>query len=358
MFQGTTNTFGLDISDRALRLVQLKRSGKKIVLTSFGEITLDAGLFNAGTIVDEAGIVAAIKKLTKSVTGGRIKALNVISVLPEAKTFIKEITVTAGSIGDVKNKDNGLGQIIEREIVNHVPMAIEEIYLDWQLLHRDGDKAHVLIGAAPKIVVDSYVSLIEKAGLTSYALEIEAQAMVRALFPLNGTTTGASIVIDFGAVRTGLALYDNASVQFTVSLPISGNNVTDTISKTLKLEPDKAEEAKIVCGLDPEKCEGALLKILTTSITDLSEHIKRSIAFYRDNFPEGQPVSQIILCGGGANFLQIDTVLSSILGIPVVKGNPLTNISPSKLNIESAKLLSYTTAIGLALRGVAGKEIV
>jgi len=356
MFQGTTNTFGLDISDRALRLVQLKRSGKKIVLTSFGETTLDAGLFNAGAIVDEASIAAAIKKLTKSVAGGRIRTLNVISVLPEAKTFIKEIAVVASNIGDAK--DNGLGQIIEREIVNHVPMAIEEIYLDWQLLHRDGDKAHVLIGATPRMVADSYVSLLEKAGLTPYALEIEAQAMVRALFPLNGAVTGATIVIDFGAIRTGLVIYDNESVQFTVSLPISGNNVTDTISKTLQLEPEKAEEAKIICGLDPEKCEGALLKILTNSITDLAEHIKRSIAFYKDNFPEGQPVSQIILCGGGANFLQIDTVLSSILGIPVTRGNPLTNISPGKLSIESGKLLSFTTAIGLALRGVAGKEIV
>src|SRR3989344_1544873 len=181
MFQGTTNIFGLDISDRALRLVRLTRYGKKIILTSIGEAALDAGLFNAGTIINGADTIVAIRKLIKSVAGERIKTSNVISVLPETKTFIKEIIVAVNGASDTK--DNGLGQIIEHEMVNHIPLSLDEIYLDWQVLHRDGDKAHVLIGAAPKTVVDSYVSLLEKAGLTPYALEIEAQSMVRALFP-------------------------------------------------------------------------------------------------------------------------------------------------------------------------------
>src|SRR3989344_4135079 len=181
MFQSTTNIFGLDISDRALRLVRLTRSGKKIMLVSIGEAALDAGLFNAGAIVDEAGVIIAIKKLIKTVAGERIKTSNVISALPEGKTFIKEIIVTANGGHDSKNAE--LGPIIEQEMTNHIPLSLDEIYFDWQLLHRDGDKAHVLIGAAPKTIVDSYVSLLEKAGLTPHALEIEAQSMVRALFP-------------------------------------------------------------------------------------------------------------------------------------------------------------------------------
>ena len=40
------NIIGLDISDRAWRFVQLKRAGKKIVLTAYREIEVPAGLLN------------------------------------------------------------------------------------------------------------------------------------------------------------------------------------------------------------------------------------------------------------------------------------------------------------------------
>lgn len=62
---------------------------------------------------------------------------------------------------------------------------------------------------------------------------------------------------------------------------------------------------------------------------------------------------------GGANFSKIDDVLSEKIGIPVKIADPLVNILPTKkLIIPPNKKLSYSTAIGLALRAFQKKDLI
>ncbi|MBI3290879.1 type IV pilus assembly protein PilM [Candidatus Falkowbacteria bacterium] len=354
-------SFGLDISERALRFVQFKKSGKKIFLKSFNQVNLPESIIKNGEIIQPDKMVGYIKELTNN---GRIKNKNVISVLPESKTFIKVIEIQKeikpqknkrGKTKGKKSSDN-LEDIIKKEIVNHIPLSLDETYIDWQVLNENETSAKLLVGLAPKNIVDSYFLILEKSGLAPYILEIEAAPIIRALIPSeqekeNKEDGKAKIIIDFGAVRTGLIFYDEQTVKFTSSLPISGNRITETIANTLKLDAKKAEKAKIICGLDEKKCEGALRKILFSSVDNLASQIKKSIAFYKANFPNGNQATEVILCGGGANFIKIDQVLAEKLNIPVKIGNPLINVSNSKkMAIDNKKMLSYTTAIGLGLR--------
>lgn len=340
--ESNKNIFGLDISDQALRLVKLKGKKKRLILAGFNEVKIPAGVIINGEVKQVEKFSAAIDKLIASVNGQKITNKNATAVLPESKTFIKLITVPV-------KKKSALEKSIREEIPNHIPLNINELYIDWQIV-KEGDKeAKVLVGAAPKIVVDSYFTALEKSGVRAMALEIEAAAIIRCLILENDNT--ARIIIDFGAARTGLIVYDQGTIQFTVSLPISGNGITDTISKTLNLDRQKAEKAKIVCGLDPSKCEGALLKILDDSINQLVDQIKKTIKFYQINFQIKNKIGEIVICGGGANFLNIDKILTEKLKVSVKIGDPLTNIGQSKkLNIPKDKALSYTTAIGLAMR--------
>ncbi len=344
------NIFGLDISDRALRLVQLRKNGNKIILRSYNDIAVPADIVNHGEIIQEDKLIKLLNQLVTSAKGGKINTRNIITVLPESKTFIKVIEIPS------TDKEN-LPGVIDEEIKNHIPLSRDEIYLDWQILNQTSDSINVLIGAAPKNIVDSLTSTLEKGGLVPYIFEIEATAITRSLIKKDDQK--AKIIIDFGAVRTGLIIYDHSTIPFTVSLPISGNKITETIAKTLNLDIKDAEKAKIVCGLDSKKCEGALLKILLKSIEDLTRQINKAMVFYQTNFPKGNQISEVILCGGGANFSDIDKVLSEKLKIPVKIGNPFTNIARSKKSIIPAdKILSYTTAIGLALRAWQKKDLI
>jgi cell division ATPase FtsA len=111
------------------------------------------------------------------------------------------------------------------------------------------------------------------AGLFPAALVIEAVAIARSLLPLEeAQTTSATIIIDIGAARTGLIVFDQGTIQFTVSLPISGHKITATIATSLKLDEAEAEQAKILCGLDPKKCHGSMATIPSRSWTSYPPH--------------------------------------------------------------------------------------
>lgn len=337
------NTFGLDISDGAIRAVKLHKNGKQITIESFGESILPAGWLVNGEIKQPEKVTALIQKLLRQTEGKKISTKNAIAVLPEQKTFIKVVKIAV-------QPNHNIEELITEAIKNYIPLDREEIYLDWQIIAKSQGIVKVLIGAAPKKIVDAYTSLLEASDLIPHALEIEAAALTRSLLT-EKSPQGAKVIIDIGAVRTGLVLYGQGTIQFTMSLPISGNKITETVAKTLNLDLKKAEQAKIICGLDKSKCEGALLTILTLAINQLVVQIKKGIAFYQSNDPAAEPINEVILCGGGANFSEIDRVLAEKLQLPVRIGDPLLHISKrSKVKIEKNKALSYSTAIGLALR--------
>lgn len=183
-------------------------------------------------------------------------------------------------------------------------------------------------------------------------MEIEAAAIARLLIEPNNDQK-AQIIIDIGANRTGLFLYDQQTIKFTVSLPISGNKITQLIVDTLNLDWNKAEQAKIVCGLDRKKCHGALLEIFSDTIDELIKHIHKAIEFYQEIDDSEQKIEKIILCGGGANFINIASVLKEKLNIPTVISYPWEKIiNPQPKYFNPLKSQSFVTALGLAIRGL------
>ncbi|MFA6254733.1 MAG: type IV pilus assembly protein PilM [Patescibacteria group bacterium] len=344
--ESSKNIFGLDISQNCVRLIQLKRKNKDFSIKSFNEVRLADGTIVNGEIKNQDKMTEAVKKLVKTVQGDKIKTKNLVAVLPEPKTFIKVIEIV------IKNEKDNITKLVQEEIKNHIPLEAEDIYFDWQILSQNNNQTKIIVAAIPKVISDSYFDTLTKAGFIPIALEVEAIAIARALIKeKEEDPKKAKIIIDFGATRTSLIIYDHKAVQFTVSLPISGDKITETISNTLSLDAQKAEEAKIVCGLDQKKCEGAIFKILVASINNLADQIKKSIIFYKTNFVDSNDIAGIIICGGGANLSQIDKILTEALQIPTAIANPLINLGKQKgLNMPADKLLSYATAIGLALR--------
>lgn len=348
----TSTSIGLDISDLSLRIVQLQKRGKKYILITQNTLMLPKGCIVQGDIIKPDIVVKHIKKLVTQAKGKKITSRTVTSVLPESKTFIKRFTIKFPDRASLPEK-------IAKEIIKHVPYPLEEIYFDWQLLEefQPNIPLSVLVGAAPMQTVESYVAVIKSAGLLPTVLEIEAASISRALLPISPNskqqTSGTKILIDLGATRTSLILFDQDTVQFTMSLPLSGEDITAMISKKLKLDYAKAEKAKILCGLDPKKCEGVLKTLLTKEVNRLIDKIQEIISYYNEQRKSPASIQEIILTGGGAYLKNLNTILSKTFRIPVTLGNPLNNIASvhQSAALPQKNLNSFSTAIGLALRG-------
>ncbi len=369
-----TNSIGLDISDLNLKAVQLSSGRNKINIQALGRVDLPKGIIERGSIKDREVVIGALKKLLDKPNYGSFTADQVVACLPETRTFIKLIYVAKGP--------NKLSDIIESEVEKYVPLSISEIYYDWQIIKEDEENYEILIGAAPQHIVNQYIDILQSVKLEVCALEIEAIPICRCLlteespkFNNNAPATSTAI-IDIGAKRTSLIIYSENAIIVTLSLPISGEEITDRIASTLEINKDQAEKAKIICGLDQNNAHGIIHNILSDMIQELTGRLTDALEYFSKNYPNLQPIKKIYTCGGGSNIKSLEEILSQNLNLEVIKGNPFTNIteteehfgknltethnlqnkniidSKGKSSVKQSASVSYTTAIGLSLRNI------
>jgi len=291
-------TFGLDINDLSLKIVKLKKKRHGFALISFGEAKIAPGIIDGGVVKDEVALAKIIRAACGAVKGRKLKTKYAIASLPEEKSFLQVIQMP-------KMSREELELAVPLEAENYIPMPIDEVYLDFQVIPSIKNKDYfnhleVLLIATPKKIVDSYVSCFKKAGLVPLALETESVAIARALVKKE-TNSSVLILVNLEENNTDFIVYSGNSVRFTASIPI------------LPLE-------------------------------DLALQIKKYLNFYRGHssyeylLKDGK-TEKILLCGGGAELKGLADFMSKKLEIPVELGNPLVK-GP----------ISFTTAIGLALR--------
>lgn len=334
---------GLDISDFSLKLVQLNKAGESFSIQAINKVDLPAGIIDDGEIKNREELINHLKMLIEKPKFGKVSSHEVTACLPENKTFVKLI--------EIDNGPNDLRETIMAEMEKHIPMPIDEIYFDWQIVNKDQGKNLVLLGAAPRQIVDDYTNIFDELGLSVFALEIESSAICRALLPEEGNAFKGEqqknyAILDIGAKRTSMIVYARKTILFTVSLPISGEAVTMNIADNLKIDRDQAERAKIICGLDEQKAEGVIREILGSQIGELVSRIKEIINYYETHFPGQGPISNICLCGGGSNIENIDKILEESLGLQVVLGDPLLNIKDDHEKINQLFSETYSLALG------------
>ena len=349
--------FGLDLSDLSFKLVQLQKvpqkRGKepKIQLAASSEVVIPEGYIQGGEIKNREKVIRLTRELIKRASVKKKISQEVIVCLPETKTFIKLI-----KIPDLTEEE--MQDAIEKEIEHFVPISLDEAYLDWQEIPaqkgKDINKKNILVGVAPRNIVDEYLNFLKDCGLIPLVLEIEAASITRSIVSEKESSQEAQIIIDLGATRSSLIVYDKETIQFSLSIPISGINLTKKIAEATGRAFGEAEEVKRACGLDKAKCSKEMKEILFSMVDGLTQKIEEAINFYEIHFPLGNKIKKVLFCGGGANFTNIEKEISQKLRLEIKKGDPWINIVKENETspLPKDKSLSFTTAIGLALRGL------
>lgn len=343
--------FGLDIGTETIKAVQLRRQGPRIALGGYAIGELPAGTVKDGAIVEPEKLATAVNALLEHANVGPIRASYVSASLPASKIFSRVITVPK-----LKGKD--LAAAATYELEQSVPQASEQLYTDFSIIgtYREGKETRhdVLVAAAPKAIVDSYLVFFQKLGRYPYALETELEAISRAMI-VSHHSPKPILVADIGAETTDLSIVVGGSIRLTGSLPVGGQQFTEAIAAAFGVEPAKANETKIRYGLGDsgpaEKVRGAL----TPLIEQITTEIRRMLRFYQDRTPGGGSVSEVILSGGSSTLVGLREYVSEALGLPAQIGNPWENIAvgPEKPTSQISAPI-YTTAVGLALGGLDG----
>lgn len=348
LFNSNLNAFGLDLSDRSIKVAQLKKKDGKTRLYAYGREDIPKGLIMDGEIKDKEKIAELVKKTLLNSKPNPIKSKFVIYSIPEPKGFIRVVKLP-------RMEENDISDAIRCEAEQLFPIDINESYLDWQVLPNGNNKTmKILVAMVPSQLVDSYSSVMKSAGLKPVAAEIESVAITRSL--INSKQSSKPIlIIDLGKDRTGFIIFKNPTVQFTASIPICGNSFNKIISEKKGISEEEADKLRKKCGLGLSDEYKDVYKIIQPSLYEMIKYIEKLTSYYKEYFKLESDIAKVVICGGEAKMAGMSSFLSLKIKKEIEKGNPWINIISSKDKeippISRNDSLVFVTVLGLAIRG-------
>lgn len=355
LFSKKMSAFAIDFSEVSLKMAKLERKEDFLGLTSFSEAKIPSGVIVESEVRDVKALAKIIKQAMASSVGRKIKDKYAVISLPEEKSFLDVFQLP--HLRGVELED-----AVRYEAENHIPMGVDDVYFDFEIINdtnnNEKDKLQeVMVAAAPRNIVDSYLASLHYAGLKALAAEVECLSVVRSIIKKEDIDQ-SFLIIDIGESRTTFIIFASKSPRFTSTIPISSAMITNNIAEKLNVGARKAEELKIHDGLlgDKNVADAAVLS-LNDLVSQINNHLKY---YYSHNLKEQQvkkpsvKIDKIILCGGGSNLKGLTDFLSASLNMPAEIANPWANIMGDEITevpgLPFEKSLSFSTALGLALR--------
>jgi type IV pilus assembly protein PilM len=336
-------TFGLDIGTSAVKVAELSEAkGGGYTLKSLASVGLPRDTIGEGTIKDPAVVSDAIRECIKK--AGITSTSAVISVSG------REAIVKRVPLPKVSAKE--LADAILLEAEHHIPFAIDEVFLDYQVVGETANSMSVVLVATKKVKVLEYVSVVEEAGLDAVVVDLDAFA-VQNQYELGTSADGgeATALIDIGAAVMKTNVVHGGASIFARDVPFGGNNYTDAIAQRLNIAWEKAEAAKQ--GREVGINWDDLVPALESVSRELSLEVQRTFDYFAST-PDSERISKIVLSGGCAKLSGLEDFLASSWGVPVEMAQPFqrVEISPDQFPEEDLHTAGPLLAVvvGLALR--------
>jgi len=340
------NAFALDISDYSLKILKLKKKGKKIIISSFGEKEIEKGVIEKGKVENPQKLAQIIKESVLEVRGEKIKTNKAVISLPEEKTFLFYLKTP-------RLEKEDLFFLINSESKNFLPLPVEKFFLDFQVLpsNENSNFFDVLVCAVEKGILEGYFLAVKEAGISPIIFEPESFSVCRALFEKE--VKEPLLIVDFGKSKTNFIVFWQGFVRETFSLPLSSQNLTEQIMRSLNVSFEKAEELKIEYGLgkvfklDEKKWRNEIFEAILPPVVALAQELRKYISYYETH--DTMRISKILLVGGGSNLRGLTKFLSYEIDLKVERANPFLKVSSS---FPNDKKMGFATAVGLALLGI------
>lgn len=347
IFGTKTKLVGLDIGSYSIKAVSLYSSGSHLYLDNFLYLPTPAESYVDGTIVLTDIIAENIRSNWK-------KSFNVnkvvLAVAPQHAT-LKQLWVDTSSGAPIE-------EVVKWELEKFLPLPVEEMILNHQILSQEENQVEVIAGASPKHQVESMMRTCKQARLAPLAIEIPYLSIFRLFIaterPLQPKS--AYFIVEIGASQTMLLFIAEGVLSFLRSIPIAGNSFTQAIARELNLKFEEAESLKLTkATLNPEEITeepyNFIYRALEPVLKEFVQELQRSIDFYQSRSSSSLEI-KVLLSGGGSQLRGFSGHLSRALGTEVVLWRPLEGLITKETPGLSEAISSLNLAAGLALKGI------
>lgn len=353
-----TPIFGLDIGTRSVVGLLLKKldNGYEVIDIEIEEhderSMVDGQIHN---VISVAKIITSIKeKLEKK--HGSLRKVCVAAAGRSLKTRRSKVSIDISKKRDfvhhdilhlelsaVQKAQFDIAQDLQGQSVNYycVGYSVLSYQLDDQeigsLVDQSGFLASVEVIATflPKVVVESLLAALSRAGLELEALTLEPIAAINVLIPPTMRRLNVALV-DIGAGTSDIAITDLGTVTAYGMVPIAGDEITEAISDHFLLDFHEAEVVKRqlsshdeviltdILGFETSLSREDIIQPISDAIENLARHITSEILNLNK-----KPPKAVMLVGGGsmtptltkhiANLLQLPENRVAIRGIDAIK---------------------------------------
>lgn len=365
---------GLDIGTHAVRAAELAVGRGVPTLQRFGQVALPEGAVVAGEVVDAATVGAAVRRLWKE-TGFSTRQVTV-------GVGNQRVVVRQADMPDMPAAE--LRSAIRFQAQELIPIPIDEAVLDFQILqHVDGPEgervARLLIAAAQQDMVRTMLAAVQAGGLEPTHVDLVPFALIRSLGELTLPPTVevepippltpdeasyaptvpapialAEAIVCVGSGVTNLVVHEQGIPQFVRILTLGGNDLSRAISDELGVHPEVAEDLKRRVGDATTDEEQRAARVVATHLAPFLDEVRGSLDYYQAQ-GDAAGLRRVVLTGGGSRIPGLADRLAGLLGVPVVRGNPLADIGLGRTGLTDEQLASAQdllgVPIGLALAG-------
>ncbi len=353
LFSGRKKLVGLDIGSSSLKLVAMQETSNGYVLKSFYQVPVPRGVIMDGVLVEHEELSARIKELFK-LSGCRIKS--VVTSLSGHAVIVKKVSFTTMDEGELRD-------LIHDEASKYLPFDdMAEVYFDFQILGANDynpNLMEVLLVAAKKDIIDSYVEAIKGAGLSPVIVDVDSFAL-ETMYEENYDfeETDVAVIVNIGASITNINVVKCGMSIFTRDFTLGGNAVTEAIQNHLGLTFDEAEKIKIAGPEGAQRLQETGVFSMLSLAEPICLEIDRSVDYFRSTFGN-EEIKQVLLSGGGAMIPGIAAEITQRLGIDTKVINPFRKIGYDKKVIDATTIEGIgpiaAVGVGLALRKIGDK---
>ena len=374
----------MDIGSNVIKVLRLDTNEEKPVITHFAMKDLPPEAIVDGEIMDRELVIQIIQDCAAE---AEIPDEPVASAVAGRAVIVKKIVMDKMSEEDAR-------EAIYWEAEQHVPFDIDDITLDFQVLHEDvgADQMELMLVAAKKDMILGQAELIRDAGFLPEVIDVASFANQNAWESLSANKVVESFkeakpvqndsgdddisdfvnddseifeseendeefvaLIDVGGGVTNVHIVKEGVPYFTKDLPIGVAHFTEEFQKQLGLTWETAQQVGRgnLDGVD----EDLVLDIVRTVGSEIYKGLEPSLSYLR-TAGEAEGIDRIVLSGGGAHLPGLIKYLAEVYSIECEIADPLAGLDfdPDLFGPGEAEHLSplLTVSIGLALREEVG----
>ncbi|HET7053216.1 MAG TPA: type IV pilus assembly protein PilM [Solirubrobacterales bacterium] len=330
--QKPDNLVGLDIEAGSVAATEVRANGSaELVASAIGP--LDPGTFHEGEVLDADRLAASLKelfaehKLSKRVRLG----------IGNQRVVVRTLRLPA--IEDPKEMEAA----VRFQAQEQMPMPLDQAVLEHQVVggvpaeEGKSPQIDVIVVAARRDMVSSFVEPIRRAGLEPAGVDLSAFGLIRALAgggeePSDAEAperpASAVLYCSIGDI-TNLAVARGQSCLFTRVSHAGLEAISSALGSSLALSAEHATQWLSHVGLErpvaevegDEETVAQVRRELEEGVSALLDELRLSLDYYGAQ-EAALPVERIVLCGPGSAIPGLGARMEAGLGLPIAAPRP------------------------------------